>query len=44
MTAVPDIGLDAQQPNMNTQCALSVERVRIVGPELTGACASFQAR
>ena len=41
MTAVPEIGLDAQQPNMNTQCALSVERVRIVGlqakPEHNGS-------
>ena len=40
MTAVPDIGLNASQPNLQTACAFSVERVRIVGPTLTDACAA----
>ena len=40
MTAVPDIGLNASQPNLQTACAVSVERVRIVGPTLTDDCAA----
>lgn len=40
MTAVPDLGLNASQPNLQTACAFSVERVRVVGPALTGDCAA----
>ena len=39
---MPELGLAAAQPNLDSACAMSVERVRIAGPTLTGACAAFQ--
>lgn len=43
MREVPEIGLAHGKPNMNTNCKISVERVRIQGPTLTGKCAVFNA-
>ena len=39
---MPELGLAAREPNLDSACALSVERVRVRGPTLTGACAAFQ--